>query len=116
MLRSSRRLPVLQDVHGDIVRRVAAEALAEVPREAAAAGRREDLAVRPHEVLVAARGGELVDVAECGFGAKVYESRCDFRGECTRFNFIPDYVDIHGCPCSQQNPETGAMAVMERDL
>ena len=60
------RLPEFEDVHGDVVRRVAAEALAEVPRDAAVAGRREDLAVRPHEVLVAARGGELVDVANGG--------------------------------------------------
>ena len=58
------RLPEFEDARGDVVRRVAAEALAEVPRDAAVAGRREDLAVLPHEVLVAARDGELVDVAK----------------------------------------------------
>ena len=62
MLRSSRRLPVLQDVHGDVVRRVAAEALPQVSRQAAAR-RREHAAVRPHEVLVAARGDDFFEVA-----------------------------------------------------
>ena len=58
------RLPECEDEHCDVVRRVAAEALAEVPRDAAGAGGRGGLAVRPHEVLVAARDGELVDVAK----------------------------------------------------
>ena len=65
MLRPSRRLPVLQDVHGDIVRRVAAEALPQVPRQAAAR-RREHAAVRAHEVLVAARSDDFFEVIPGG--------------------------------------------------
>ena len=99
LLRAPGSLPEGEDVDRDVVRRIAAEALSEVAREAATRCR-EDAAVRLNKLVVATGGLDALDVAPGG------------RVPCVASKARKPRV-VQGRAGSEQRPEAGAEAEEE---